>query len=157
MHFSVAKNLKDIPDLLKLSYEAHKESRFSYIQFSEEKAKRIAINALENPSRHGVFLARAEEQAIGFSHTTIGGYYIGCEALIATVNIIYVNNESRNKLLGGRAAIGLIYGIRSWAEARGAKEILINATSGINIQKTHTFIKKMGYSTIGGNYSIKLH
>ncbi len=40
--------------------------------------------------------------------------------------------------------------------ARGAREILIHVPSGIDIQRTDKFLRRVGFAVIGANYSLRL-
>lgn len=154
--FRVVTEHADIPALINLAREAHEESRFAYIPFSPEKVHRIATMAIKDPRRHGVFLAERKGTPVGFSFCSIGEYHIGSDVLIATINNINVTKSVRSRLTGGRAALGLFQGIKSWATLREAEEIILHVTSGVSIGGIHRFAGRLGYTLSGGNYFKKL-
>ena len=157
LNFRVVTDHADIPDLVDLAREAHGESRFSYIPFSAEKVAKIAKLALKDDKRHGIFIAARGAVPIGFAYCTLGVYHIGTDVLIATIHNINVSREARQRLAGGRAALGLLNGVKSWARARGASEILFHVTSGSELERTHRLAKRLGYATIGGSYVLSLN
>lgn len=157
LNFRVVTDHADIPDLVDLAREAHGESRFSYIPFSAEKVAKIAKLALKDDKRHGIFIAARGAVPIGFAYCTLGEYHIGTDVLIATIHNINVSREARQRLAGGRAALGLLNGVKSWARARGASEILFHVTSGSELERTHRLAKRLGYATIGGSYVLSLN
>ncbi len=147
---------RDIPALVALAQEAHEESRFSYIRFSPEKVRKIALTALKDTKRHGLFLAEKEEKPVGFAYCSVGEYHIGEGTLIATIHNVNVSRSVRGRLGGGRVALGLFNGIHSWAKARGAAEVLLHVTSGIDLARMHKFAKRNGYRIIGASYANKV-
>ena len=154
--FRVVTENPDIPIIVKLARAAHEESRFSYIPFSPQKVARLAKNAIADDSRQGVFIAEIDNTPVGFAYCTLGEYHIGADALLATIHNINVSRDVRHRLCGGRAALGLFNGAKSWARARGAVELLLHVTSGVSLRRTHHLAKRLGYTTIGGSYSIRL-
>lgn len=146
----------DLPSIVTLAREAHAESRFGYIPFSDDKVQKIVLAALEDEKRYGVMLATKGETAVGFLGCSVGEYHIGKGVLIATVHSMYVSRSTRIALSGGRAALGLLKGVETWSEARGAQEVLFHVTSGVGLSRTHKFSNRVGYTFAGGTYSKKL-
>lgn len=142
----------DLPSIVNLAREAHSESRFSYIPFSEEKVRRIALSAFENPTRYGVMLAIKNEKPVGFAYSSVGEYHIGKGVLLTTIHNMNVSMHVRSKLSGGRIALGLFKGVETWSQARGAKEVLFHVTSDIQLARAHKLAKRMGFKFIGGSY-----
>lgn len=154
--FRIVRDKSDIPALITLAREAHEESRFSYIPFSANKVRQIVEMAINDTKRHGLFIAEQNRQTVGSAYCSIGEYHIGEGKLIATIQNINVSQSVRNSLAGGRAAIGLFNGVQSWAKARGACELLLHVTSGIDLARTHKLAKHLGYNTIGASYAKSL-
>lgn len=157
LRLRVVTDTSDIPALVKLAREAHTESRFSYIPFSADKVVKIARLALKDGKRHGIFIAERGGAPVGFAYCTLGEYHIGTDVLIATIHNINVSRAARQRLAGGRAALGLLNGAKSWAHARGASEIFFHVTSGSELERTHRLAKRLGYATIGGSYALSLN
>lgn len=54
---------------------------------------------------------------------------------------------------GGKAALGLLMGVETWSKARGAREVLLHVTSGVDLARTHKLAKRAGFQLIGGSYA----
>ena len=74
-----------------------------------------------------------------------------------TVITIAISPEARSKILGGKAALRLTRGIEIWANGMGASYVLYHATSGTNPTSSDRFFRKLGMSTLGGNYGVRLN
>jgi len=81
-----------------------------------------------------------------------GEYRIGTDVLLTTIYNINVRRDVRESLSGGRVALGLMAGAKSWSKARGVAEILLHVTSGIDLSRTHKFAKWTGFEFFGGSY-----
>jgi len=79
-------------------------------------------------------------------------YHIGTDVLLNTIHNINVCRDVRESLSGGRVALGLMSGVKSWSKARAAEEILLHVTSGIDLGRSHKFAKRMGFEFVGGSY-----
>ena len=73
-----------------------------------------------------------------------------------TVNTINVDQSARSGLLGGKIALRLVRGIEVWARKQRANVILYHVTSGKNVASTDKFFRKVGMTTLGGNYGIRI-
>jgi hypothetical protein len=150
--FRVADSAGDIPAIVHLAREAHAESRFRDISFSEEKVRKLARRAMDDPKRHAVMLSHRHGEPVGFLYCSVGEYHIGTGVLIATIHNMNVARSRRHSLSGGRIFLGLLSGAKSWAVARGAREILLHVTSGVELERVHRTAKRSGLRFIGGNY-----
>ncbi|MGR3609908.1 MAG: hypothetical protein ACU0BN_13770 [Sulfitobacter sp.] len=153
LRFAVMANTQFMDDIVFLAEQAHKESRFSYIEFAPAKVRAIAERAISDPTRHAVMVAWDNGKPVGFLYCSIGEYHIGTGALITTIHNVNVLKDVRHSLKGGRVAIGLFRGVESWSAARSCKEILFHVTSGLDLDRSHKFIKRIGYHFVGGSYA----
>ena len=85
-----------------------------------------------------------------------GTYMTGGDAILVTVQTLYVGASFRRSLLGGRIATRMLAGAVRWAEARNAREIMIHVTTGIDVARTDRFLRKAGFATLGGNYALPI-
>jgi GNAT superfamily N-acetyltransferase len=58
--------------------------------------------------------------------------------------------------LGGKVAVKLVKAIETWAKSRGAHLILYHVTSGRGGSGIDRFFRKMGMTTLGGNYGVRI-
>ncbi|WP_321362569.1 hypothetical protein [uncultured Celeribacter sp.] len=128
------------------------ESRFGYIPFSAEKVRKLVETSAKDEKRHGILLAYKSERLVGIAYCSVGEYHIGTGALLTTIHNLNVAKDIRDRLNGGRVALGLFKGVETWSQARGAKEVLFHVTSGVDLGRAHKLAKRMGYQFIGGSY-----
>lgn len=57
---------------------------------------------------------------------------------------------------GGIAAMRLIKQFIAWATERGAAEITLGITTGINIAETGRIYERLGFEHVGGNYKMRV-
>lgn len=156
LKFFVADNAQEVWPFLDLIKKTHDESHLGHIKFSESKTISIVHKAIADKKRNGIFLAERKGVPVGFLYCTIGEYFIGTGSLITTVNSMGVARRTRRSLNGGRVALGLISGLESWSRARASSEILFHVTSGNGVGRTHKFLKRRGFTLLGGSYSRRL-
>jgi len=147
---------EDHEPLLDLFERAHQETRFNYIPFSRDKAKRLMRQTMAEDARHLVAAAEVGGKPEGFIFASAGEYFVGTDALIVTINVIYTSQELRGSMLGGRAAVGLFRAVGKWAKGIGAAEILLHVTSGISEERTARAVGRLGFAPIGGSYVAKV-
>lgn len=136
---------------------AHEESLFKDIAFSEAKFFKAFDSTLHEPDTYLGLKVSLGDEIVGFSYALLGGYYIGDDAKVVTVITIATSPETRSRILGGKAALRLTRGIEIWAEGMGASYVLYHATSGTNPTSSDRFFRKLGMTTLGGNYGVRLN
>ena len=136
---------------------AHEESLFKDIAFSEAKFSKAFDNTLHEPDTYLGLKVSLGDEIVGFCYALLGGYYIGEDARVVTVITIAIAPETRSKILGGKAALRLTRGIEIWAKGMGASYVLYHATSGTNPTNSDRFFRKLGMTTLGGNYGVRLN
>lgn len=151
--FRMAIKKSDLPAIVALAREAHEESRFGYIPFSDKKVRKIAMAAFKDQKRHAVMLALKNKIPVGFLYCSVGEYHIGTGVLLTTIHNMNVSRSIRASLSGGRVALGLFKGVETWSKARGAKEILFHVTSDVDLARAHKLAKRIGYKFVGGSYA----
>ncbi len=102
-----------------LAREAHQNTIFRDIPFSEAKARAIFDNAMAQPSRFGLIYAvpggggpLAEDGLYGLGSVHAGEYYLGSGTLIATVQTLNISQLVSGTFLGGKVALRLVKAIR---------------------------------------------
>jgi hypothetical protein len=142
--------------ILEFSRAAHAETIFKEIPFSERKFDKFFQEALNNTDYYLGIKATLGANILGILYCYRGGYFVGEGAKVASVNVINVNEDIRSTILGGKVALRLVRELESWARSKGVDVILFYVTSGETISKTDRFFRKMGMTTLGGNYGIRL-
>jgi hypothetical protein len=139
-----------------LAQAAHEESLFADIPFSEVKFFKALDNTLDDPNTYLGLKVSLGGHIIGFCYALLGDYYIGDGAKVVTVITIATSPEHRSRIVGGKAALRLTRGIEAWAKGMGAAYVLYHATSGTNPTGADRFFRKLGMTTLGGNYGVRI-
>jgi GNAT superfamily N-acetyltransferase len=147
---------EDVVRAIGIAREAHRESRYGHLPFSEAKFLRVYGRMLARPGTSlGVFVERGGE-VVGAMGASIGEHYLATGGRIATTHFLYVSGALRDTALGGRVAAKLMRLFIDWAKSNGADEINVHATSGIDPERTDKFLKRLGLQPYGGNYAARL-
>lgn len=59
--------------------------------------------------------------------------------------LFYVGKEHR----GSRAAVSLVREYEAWAKASGCDEVILSTSSGLDMDRTTGFYKRLGYKLVG--------
>lgn len=142
-----------------LAREAHQNTIFRDIAFSEEKARAIFEKATAQPNQFGLIYAvpgggepLAEDSLYGFASVHAGEYFLGSGTLIATVQTLNISQKLSGTMLAGKVALRLMKAIRLWAKERGCSHILVHVTNGMSVSESDQFFRRCGLNTVGGNY-----
>ena len=139
-----------------LARQAHGQSIFSELEFSEAKFATIFDKSIDQLGRFITLKAEVKREIVGFLYCNLGEYFVAQNNLQANVHALYVKEELRHSMLGGKIAVKLVKGITKWAKAQGAQHVLFYVTSGIHVAQADTFFRKMGMTTLGGNYAMRV-
>ena len=147
----------DIEATWPLFRSLHRETRYRNLRaMPERRAAYLRDNMLGKPDRFGMIIADFHGVPAGFLSCTANRLF-HCNEIIASCMAFYVLPEFRKGLLGGRIAAKLLDAYRRWAANRGAVEIQIHVTSGIEISRTDRFLRHAGFRQVGGNYSTEVN
>ena len=141
---------KDLPAVIELGSQMHRESVYSKFDFDENKLGRLLYNHIINPKTLFAYVGTSKGALNGVFLGSIGEHYFGTD-LIASDTLWYVSPQSR----GSRVGLQLLRAFENWAKERDAAEIYVGVSSGLSADKTGTMLQKLGYDVVGGNY--KLH
>lgn len=139
-----------------LAKQFHEESIFAEIPFSPEKFYAAFDATISEPTKFLGLKVMREDHMLGFCYASIGEYHIGKGVKMVTVITIFVDKEIRSSLLGGRVTKKLMQGVEVWGRKLGASYILYHVTAGNGVAETDKLFRKMGMTTLGGNYGVKL-
>ena len=95
-------------------------------------------------------MAENNGKALGGLYCSVGEYFIGTGTLIATIHNINISSDIKGSILRGKVAMGLLTGAKTWTKTRGAHEIMLNVTSGEDLETTHRLMKRLGFEFVGG-------
>ncbi|NKC14188.1 MAG: GNAT family N-acetyltransferase [Gammaproteobacteria bacterium] len=141
--------------IMELARLDHRESIFGNLEFPEKKFSTLFNKSIDQPGRCITLKAEVKGEIVGFLYCTIGEYFIAENNLQATVHVLDVKKNLRHSVLGGKVAVKLVKAITKWAKAQGVQHVFFYVTSGTRIAQVDSFFRKMGMTTLGGNYAIK--
>ena len=136
---------------------AHAESLFADIVFSEAKFFKAFDKALHETNAYLGLKVSLGNDIVRFCYALLGAYYAGEGTKVVTVITFAITPYTRSSVLGGKAAIRLMRGIEIWAKSMGAIYVLYHVTSGTNPTSSDGFFRKLGMTTLGGNYCVRLN
>ncbi len=142
---------RDIDETWPLALAAHRESRHRQHPLDPERRRRF----LTDRTRYGLLVARHRDRPVGMITCHSQKLYY-TDATVVSCLALYVLEEYRQTLLGGRVALKLLDAGRRWAMNRRAVELQFHVTNGVRIQQTDGLLRKLGFRQTGGNYALGL-
>lgn len=142
----------DIETMVQMIRQAIGESLFSDFDFAEDRVRhRVAHRVKQQDSLSCELIAERDRTPIGILTGMLSPYAF-VDALGASVSLLYVAPTGRGSL----AALKLLKGFRRWAAHHDAKSLSIHVTTNYNKDRTHRFLKHLGFQITGGNYFLLL-
>lgn len=142
----------DRAQLLGLFRRMHEESRYAFLPFDAAKVESVLDSYMRETQRCCALAAVSGETVIG----AVAGYvteYLFCSELVASDQIVYVAPRSRGTL----AAVRLIEAFRRWASERGARELVLEISTGVDTRRTGELFERLGFEFAGGNFVQRLN
>ncbi len=144
-------SLGDIPTMLPLLHEFHRESSFVAIPIEPQKFDAFLRACIEKSS-HACLLYEAQDGRIdGVMIGYVTPYYFSNE-IGAWDMVFYVRPERRGSLVGYR----LWKAFRHWAEAKGAKFLWLGSAANIAPERVRRFYTGLGMQEVGALYRLPL-
>jgi hypothetical protein len=146
---------EDISAVRDIAREFHAESRYAHVPFSEQKFARFFARAISDSDSALAVVVQYRGRTVGLLHAGVGDYYLGEGGRLVTVYALYVSASIRRTLLGGRVGVRLLRLVGSWAKIKGAAEVHVHSTSGINPRRTDKLMRHLGFEVYGGSYGFE--
>ena len=145
-------NPYDILDLLALGQEYYKELSPPGVSFDKDKVMQSMHSAIDGKGNSVLLTSRDGENDItGYVYGSIGSHFYSKDRA-CTLNSMFVSPKHR----GGLSAVKLMHAFKRWGTQNGVKVFYFNVASGIRMQETDTFLRKMGFQLTGGNYMLSV-
>lgn len=141
----------DYSRLWPLIQAMHQESALRDYPIDLTKVISIGDRAREKPGNFAALMAERSGEPVGFLAGSVNTLFFS-SVLVGTVMGWYVPAHLRGSLIG----IRLIEGFRRWAIKRGAREIQVHITTGIQMARSDKFLRSLGFIQTGGNYALPL-
>jgi GNAT superfamily N-acetyltransferase len=139
--------------LIALAMENQQEVLHGNISINPDRVDQALYGLFDiNPGTHVLLVA---ETTAG----QLAGGLLGC------VERYYYSDELQAQLIqwylrkafrGTSIAPRLVKAFVTWARTRGASEVFMGVSSGVDIQLTHKMMKRLGFTHLGGNYAVNL-
>lgn len=140
-------NENDIPALIELGQQMHRESAYAFLPYQEDKVQQFIIDIINDTETQCALVAEKNDILIGM----IAGYiidYFFCDELLACDMVLFIKKSHR----GGLTAFRLARAFRQWAQQQGAVELSLGISTNIHPQRTGQLYQKMGLKYVGGLY-----
>lgn len=137
----------DVPEVVSLIEQLHKESSFSQISFDQDHC---TVN-VEQWIAQDIYWAQGAFDTNKKLFAVYAGYiaqYYFSKEIGAYDLLMYVEPQRR----GGYTIVKLVKNFESWAKSMGAKEIRPGTSTGINNEMSKKFYEALGFKNIGYNF-----
>lgn len=151
MKIRFAASTEDIQVLVELGACYHQEGVFSDLPYDREKVTRLGIDILNGIGCQCLIMADQGGVPVGYLMASVGEHFFS-SAIAATIQSLYVRPENR----GGMAAVKLLHGFKRWASQQKAERLYVNVASGIRMNESDRFFRRLGFSQTGGNYLMRI-
>jgi GNAT superfamily N-acetyltransferase len=140
----------DLPALLALAQRMHAEGAYSFLPFDPKKVALlfVACGAMKD---HFAAVADRGGAPVGFLGGKLATYPF-CNETLATDLGFFVAPEHR----ASTAAVRLLRAFRAWAKERGAREVSLGVSSGVDVERIGALYERMGFRAMGGIYRERL-
>tara|TARA_B110000977_G_C10847845_1_gene404619 strand:- start:131 stop:577 length:447 start_codon:yes stop_codon:yes gene_type:complete len=132
---------QDIPEVVVLGSDLHKESRYRALDFDPLKLWELGETMLNKPESWLSLVVELDKEIVGFFLGYVVEHFFGHE-LTAGDLCIYIKPEHRGGMTGAR----LIKRFDSWCQEKGVKEPLLGVSAGITPERTGRLYERLGYT-----------
>jgi GNAT superfamily N-acetyltransferase len=132
--------------MIALGERAYTEARYSRYPLNSDKIARLFDSCFEDDSPFFCIALCDGETIAGVVLGLVTEHFFA-DMVYATFMTLYVEPEYR----GGFGALRLIRSFEAEAASRGANEILVGNSSGINAMRVARLFAALGYQPIGAN------
>lgn len=140
----------DLPRLMFLAVEMHRESRFRDYAFDEGKVGTLILHLISNPDGRGfAWVAEANGQVVGGLLATIYESWFSRQ-LVASDFGLFLHPKYR----GGVAAMRLVKQYKAWAASHGA-DCELGCNTGVNPEMYDRFVQCMGFRPVARLYTAR--
>ncbi len=142
---------EDLPDIIGMALMFHAESPVhGWLPFNPTRVRELVLAAIDDPLWLPL-VVYADGALIGMAMMLVVPTFFG-DDMEACDLAFYVDHDRR----GSRAALAMLFHIRAWAKARGARRLTITPNTGINQDQAVRFFEKCGFITQGSVLSERL-
>lgn len=137
--------VQDLPAMLDLGQLLHESSSYARYSFDRDKVAAVLMRAMKEG---GLFVATAKGLVVGGIAGGIAEFWFGRDVHGFDYSF-FVHPEHRH----GITAFKLLLAFEAWCKSRGATEIRIGITTGIDVESTTRFYEWHGYAKNGALFT----
>jgi GNAT superfamily N-acetyltransferase len=131
----------DVPVLIALGADMHRESRYAHLDFDPNKLLDLADSVLADPDTYLALVCEVEGVQVGFCAAYVVSHFFGHD-LTSGDFAVYVLPEHRK----GMAGVKLIKGYLEWCDSKGVKEPLLGVSAGIMPERIGKLYERLGFT-----------
>ncbi|PTV93280.1 hypothetical protein C8J27_1203 [Rhodobacter aestuarii] len=152
----LGEEVADVPHILPLVHQMHRESLFSDLPFDQPQFEQIIGFIRDNPGFNGALYVEYDGQPVAFAYYVFRPFMGSRQSWITVMHTLYLRADIRSTPVGGYIWERIMLAVRTWSAPRGAKGIMFNVTSGIAVEETDTVLRSGGATHLGGNYFMRI-
>jgi GNAT superfamily N-acetyltransferase len=129
----------------------HQEGAYAFLPYDESKVRDRIVEYIEDRDQYCALVADRGGRIVGM----LGGYlteYLFCDETTACDELVFVEPAAR----GSSAGVRLVREFRKWAAARGAREICLGISTGVDRERIGSLYERLGFACVGGVYKQRL-
>ncbi|HVV59676.1 MAG TPA: GNAT family N-acetyltransferase [Gaiellaceae bacterium] len=107
--------------------------------------------AFSRPQDHFAAMAEIGGELVGYLGGALGTYPF-CDEILAHDLGFYVAPEHRRSSAAARLARAFV----AWARHKGAREVQLAVSSGVDVERIGAFYERLGLNKVGGIYRASL-
>tara|TARA_R110000851_G_scaffold81420_2_gene178937 strand:+ start:149 stop:607 length:459 start_codon:yes stop_codon:yes gene_type:complete len=131
----------DIPVMIALGAEMHRESRYASLDFDTSRLWQLGEQILAAPDSYLAVVYEKDDEIVGFCVGYVAPHFFGND-LTSGDFAIYVLPEHRKGMVG----VKLIKTYDDWCVKKGVKEPMLGVSAGITPERIGKLYKRMGYT-----------
>lgn len=140
----------DIPRLVELGQLLHDTSSYASSGINPEKVATLLGQLIDGLGV--VFAAEVGGEVVGGFAGAITEQWFS-DDLIAFDYSLFIEPDKRH----GLTALKLILAFQNWAKAKGAKEIRMGITTGMNVEGTSRLYRHLGFKYVGPLFQMEVN
>lgn len=129
----------DIPSLIMLGAEMHKESTYKHLDFDPVKLWALGDQILANPDSYCAFVAEKDGEIIGLIIGYAVPHFFGNDLMSGDL-AVYVDAAHRKGMTGAR----LVKAYLDWCDGKGVKCPMLGVSAGISSDKVGRLYERLG-------------
>ena len=152
----LGEDVADVPHVLPLVHQMHRESLFSDLPFDQDQFDKIIGFIRDKPGFNGALYVEYDDQPVAFAYYLFRPFMGSRKSWMTVMHTVYIRADIRSTPVGGYIWDRILMAVKAWSVPRGSRGIMFSVTSGIAIDETDTVLRAGGATHLGGNYILRI-